>query len=69
MHVIDEPPPSVDLHYGDPLAVGCLELGISVDRHLAQLEAELVARGGDDALGRLAEVAAISGEEDDLGYG
>ena len=69
MHVVDEPPRAIDLDDGNPLAVRGLELGDAVDRHLAQLEAELVARGGDDALGRLAEVAAISGEEDDLGYG
>jgi hypothetical protein len=69
MHVIDETPPSVDLHDRDPLAVGGLELRIAVDRHLAQLEAELVVRRRDDALCRLAEVAARSGEEDDLGYG
>ena len=69
MDVVDETPPAVDLHHGDPLAVGGLELGIAVDRHLAQLEAELVARSRDDAPGRLAEMAARRGEEDDLGYG
>jgi len=47
----------------------CLELGIAVDRDLPQLEAELVARCGDDAPRRRAKVAARRGEEDDLGYG
>jgi hypothetical protein len=69
VHVVREAPPPVDLHDRDPLAIRSLELGIAVDRDLPQLEAELVARSGDDAPGRLAEVAARRGEEDDLGYG
>ena len=69
VHVVDETPPAVDLHHRDPLAVRGLELEIAVDRDLAQLEVELVVCGGDDAPGRLAEVAARRGEEDDLGYG
>jgi hypothetical protein len=69
MHVIDETPPAVDLHHRDPLAVRRLEFGIAVDRHLTQVEAELVACRGDDAPGGRAEVAARRGEEDDLGYG
>jgi hypothetical protein len=67
--VIDEAPAAVDLHNRDPLAVCRLELGIAVDRDLAQLEAELVARGGDDAPRGRTEVAARRGEDDDLGYG
>jgi hypothetical protein len=35
VHVVDEPPPPVDLHDRDPRAVLGLELGIAVDRHLA----------------------------------
>jgi hypothetical protein len=69
VHVVHEATPPVDLHDRDPLAVLRLELGIAVDRDLAQLEAELVVRSVDDALGRLAEMAARRGEEDDLGYG
>jgi hypothetical protein len=69
VHVVDEAAAPVDLHDRDPLAVLRLELGIAVDPNLAQLEAELVVRSGDDALGRLAEMAARRGEEDDLGYG
>ena len=67
--MVREAPPPVDLHDRDPLAIRSLEVGIAVDWDLAQLEAELVARRGDDAPGRLAEVAARRGEEDDLGYG
>ena len=69
VHVIDEAPPAVDLHDGDPFAVRGLELGIAVDRDLPKLEAELVLHLGDDAPGRLAEVAAGRGEEADFGYG
>ena len=69
MDVIDEAAPAVDLHDRDPLPVRRLELGIAVDRDLPQLEAELVARRGDDAAGRLAEMAARRSEEDDVGYG
>ena len=69
MHVVDEAAPAVDLHDRDPLAVGGLELGVSVDRDLPQLEAELVSRPGYDAPRRLAEVAARRGVEDDLRYG
>ena len=69
MHVIGKAPPPADLDNGNPLAVRRLELGIAVDRHLPQLEAELVVCRGDDAPGRRAEVAARCGEEDDLGYG
>jgi hypothetical protein len=58
VHVVDEAPPAVDLHHRDPFAVRGLELCVAVDRHLAKLEAEIVARRRDDALGRRAEVAA-----------
>ena len=69
VHVVRETPLSVDLHDRDPLAIPSLELGIPIDRDLPQLEAELVARSGDDAPGRLAEMAARRGEEGDFGYG
>ena len=69
VHVIDEAPPTVDLNHRDPLAVGRLELGIAVDRHLLQLETDLVACSRDDAPSRLAQVTARRGEEDDLRYG
>jgi hypothetical protein len=69
VHVVDETPPAVDLHHRDPLAIRGLELGIAIDRDLAQLEAELVVCRGDDAPSRCAEVAARRGEESDFGYG
>jgi hypothetical protein len=69
MDVIDEAASAVDLHDRNPLAVRSLEPRVTVDRDLSQLEANLVSCPGDDAAGRLAEVAARRGEEDDLGYG
>jgi hypothetical protein len=69
VHVVDETPPAVDLHHRDPLAIRGLELGIAVDRDLAQLEAELVVCRGDDTSSRCAEVAARRGEENDVAYG
>jgi len=71
MDVVDEAPPPIDLHDRDPLPVRNLELGVAVDRNLAQLEAELVSRRRDDAPGRLAEVAARRGvkRDDRNGYG
>jgi hypothetical protein len=69
VHVIHESPPSVDLYDRDPLAILGLELRVTVDGDLPQLEAELVPRSADDALRRLAEVAARGGVENDLGYG
>jgi hypothetical protein len=69
MDVVDETPPAVDLDDRDPLPVRRLELGVAVDRDLSQVEAELVARGADDAAGGLAEMTARRGVEDDLGFG
>jgi hypothetical protein len=69
VHVVDETAPAVDLDDRDPLAVLGLELGVAVDRDLAELEAELVLPSGDDPASRRAEVAARRGEEDDLRYG
>jgi hypothetical protein len=69
VYVIDEAAPAVDLDHGDPFAIRGLELGVAVDRHLPQLEADLVARGRDDAARRLAEMATRRGVEDDLCYG
>jgi hypothetical protein len=69
MHVIDETPPPVDLHNRDPLAVRSFKFGIAVDRHLTQLEAEIVLRSRDDAPGSGTEVAARCSEEDDVDYG
>ena len=67
--MVDEAPAAVDLHHRDPLAVRRLELGITVDGDLAQLEAELVVCRGNDAPSRCAEVAARRGEKRDFRYG
>jgi hypothetical protein len=67
--VVDETPPAVDLDDRDPLPVRRLELGVAVDRDLAEAEAEFVPRRADDASRRLAEMAARRGVEDDLRYG
>ena len=60
---------SVDLHDRDQLAVACLELRVSVDRDLLQLEPELVARSQNRLASPLAEMAPRGGVEGDLGYG
>ena len=69
MDVVDEAPPAVDLDDRDPLPVRSLELGVAVDLHLPQLEAQLLSCLRDDAPGRLAQVAARRRVEDDLRYG
>jgi hypothetical protein len=69
VHVVDEATPAVYLDDRDPLPILRLQPGIAVDRHLAQLEAELLVRGGENAPSRLAKAAARRGVEDDLGYG
>lgn len=69
MDVVDEAPLAIDLDDRNPLPILGLELRHSVDRHLAQLEAELAARSRHDAPSRRAEMAARRGVEDDLGYG
>jgi hypothetical protein len=66
--VVDETPPAVDLDNRDPFPIFRLEPVVAVDGDLAQLEAELVARGADDTTSRLAEVAAGGRVEDDLGH-
>jgi hypothetical protein len=67
--VVDETPPAVDLDDRDPLPVRRLELGVAIDPDLAQVEAELVPRGADDAAGGLAEMTARRRVEDDFAYG
>jgi hypothetical protein len=69
VHVVHEPPASVDLDDRDPFAVRRLELVVAVDRDLPQVEAELGPRRADDAARRLAEMAAGGRVENDLGYG
>ena len=67
--MVREAPPPADLDDGNPLAILGLELGHAVDRHLAQLETELIPRGEHDAAGCLTEMAARRGVENDFGYG
>jgi hypothetical protein len=69
MDVVDEAALAIDLEDGDPLAVLRLELRVAVDRDLAQLESDLVAGRVHTAAGRLAEMAARRGIENDFGYG
>jgi len=56
---------AVDLDHGDQLAVARLELRVSVNRHLDQVEPELVAKLGELDLGPLAEMAALGLVEND----
>ena len=60
---------SLDLDDGKPLAVASLQVGISTDVYLGELEPELRPRGLDDTARRGAEVAAFGVVEDDPGYG
>ena len=55
---VDERPLSVDLDDGNQLAKARLELGVPVDRHLLELEPELVAGGQDGLASALAEMTA-----------
>jgi hypothetical protein len=68
-HEVDELLPTVDLDDRDQLAVARLELGIAVDRHLLELEPELLTRR-DERLPRTpAQVAALGAVQPDDGYG
>jgi len=58
VHVVDEPPPSVDLDNRDPRPVLRFEPGVAVDRDFSHIEAELVPRRGHDTAGRLTKMAA-----------
>ena len=53
---VDERPPSVDLDDGNQLAKARLELGVPVDRHLLELEPELVAGSQNGLASPLAEM-------------
>ena len=59
LHVVGARALAVDLDHGQPLAVPGLEFGVAVDRHLVEIEAELVAEPAKPALRLLAEVAAV----------
>ena len=56
-HEVDECPLSVDLEDGNQFPVTGLELGVPVDRHLLELESELVTGSQDGLSSALAEVA------------
>jgi hypothetical protein len=59
LHEIDECLLAVDLDDREQLAVPGLELGIAVDQHLLELEAELVPERRDCLARTLAEVAPL----------
>jgi hypothetical protein len=69
LHEVGEGLLAVDLHDRDQLSVASLELGVGGDVDLLQLEAELVAEGGDRVPRPLAEVASLGAVENDAGYG
>jgi hypothetical protein len=68
-HVVDERALALDLDDGQPLAVARLELGVSGDLDLLELEPELRAQRFQLAARPLAEVTALGGVEPDRGYG
>ncbi len=65
MDVVGERLLAVDRDDGDPLPVAALELGIARDVDCLELERDLRPDAREDALGRLAEVAAPRGVERD----
>jgi hypothetical protein len=65
--VVGEDTLAVDLDDGDQLAVARLQLGVTADVHLAQLEPELALERADDGTSPLAQVAALGVVDDDLG--
>ena len=67
--VVDERAFPVDLDHRQPVAVARLELWISADVDLLELEVELVAETRELPLRPFAQVAARSVIEDDAGYG
>ena len=69
MHEVGERLFAVDRDDGDPLPVGPLELGISVDRHLDEAEGNLLAHRREHALGALAQVTPVREVDGDLAHG
>ena len=53
---VDERPLAVDLDDGNQLSIARLEIRIPVDRHLLELEPELVTGGQDGLASALAEM-------------
>jgi hypothetical protein len=60
---------AVDLYHRQPLAVARLELRVTADVDLLELEPQLVARRVNDPPRGGAEVTPLGVEEDDAGYG
>ena len=65
LHEVDECLLAVDLDDREQLAVASLEVGIAVDQHLLELEAELVTERRDGPARTLAEVAPRGAVEPD----
>jgi len=65
----DELLATVDFDDGDQLPISLLELGITVDLDLFELEAELSLGLDDRGPSTLAEVAALRAVQADEGYG
>jgi hypothetical protein len=64
--VVDESPLAVDLDHGQPFAVPRLELRISADVDLLEVEGDLRVHLVDDRPGALAEVTALRVIQADL---
>ena len=62
---VDERPRTVDLHDRKPLPVPGLQLGISADVHLIELERHFRSNVVQDRASPLAEMAPLCMEEDD----
>ena len=69
LDVVDEGPHAVDLHDGQPLAITPLELGVTANVHLLELEAELLAQYSHLGTRALAEVTSLRVVEPDERYG
>jgi hypothetical protein len=69
LHVIGADALAVELDHRDQLSVPRLEDRIPVDRHLFELEPELGAQREQLRARALAEMTAVSFEQDDAGYG
>ena len=69
LHEVCERPLAVDLNHRQPLAVAGLELRVTADVDLFELEPQLVPRRVDDPARGSAKVAPLGVEEGDAGYG
>jgi hypothetical protein len=69
LNEVCERPLAVDLNHRQPLAVAGLELRVTADVDLFELEPQLVPRRVDDPARGSAKVAPLGVEEGDAGYG